>query len=245
MVIKFADKFESIFYAVLYSNLTGYFLQPLNTPENLFKDEATFIIDNLDWPEILKEHQIKFGEIKWLINDNSGFHQFKIQIEYALRSWKAYKYKVIIESINQALKFGVNYVLTKESKEGEALASLAKEVVLEIERASFANSFIPLEINKDKFLFGQYNEESQVGDLIVERLKNRYFGYNLILKTARFLYITFKGKNFRILLDKLPLEINKDNFAKFWQQFYKDNFLEKKPETNLLDTIMTKNLSFT
>ena len=242
MVIKFSDKFESIFYAVLFNNLTGFFLQPQNAPENLFKDEPASNIDNLDWQKILSEHTQRFGPVKWLSPDNSGFHQFKILVASALRSWKGFKYKAIIDVINQALKYGLPYILNKESDEAKALINLANEVNSEIERTSFSLSFIPLEINNDKFLFGEFNEESQIGDLVIAKLKNRYFGYNLILKTARYLYIAYKDRNLKLELNFLPLEISKDNFAKFWQQFYKDNFLEKNEDAGLLETIMTQNL---
>jgi hypothetical protein len=102
-----------------------------------------------------------------------------------------------------------------------------------------------LEINNDKFLFGEFNEESQVGDLVIEKLRSRYFGYNIILKTARYLYIGYKEQNLKLLLDSLAFEITKDNFAKFWQQFYKDNFLDKKQDESLLNAMLSPNLSFT
>jgi len=245
MVIKFGDNFESIFYAVLFNNISGYFLQPQNAPENLFKDEPAQNIDNLDWQKILIEHTQRFGPVKWLSPGNSGFHQFKILVTSALRSWKGFKYKAIIDVINQALKYGLPYVLNKESDEAKALFNLANEVNSEIEKASFSLGLIPLEINKDKFLFGEFNEESQVGDLVIDKLRSRYFGYNLILKTARYLYIAYKDQNLRLELNTLPLEITMDNFAKFWQQFYKDNFLEKKQDNGMLKPIMTQNLSFT
>jgi len=106
MVIKYSDKFESIFYAVLLNNLTGYFLCPKNAPSNLFENEPYIDIDLINWQQILQEHNQKFGEIKWLNKNDQRFFLCKNIISRLLNYKKPFKYKIIIESIKQALKYG-------------------------------------------------------------------------------------------------------------------------------------------
>lgn len=106
MLIKFSDKFESIFYAVLLGNLTGNFLVSKNNDLGLFVDEEFIDIDKLNWQQILEEHNFKFGEIKWLDFNNFKFLDFKKQINLELHKNLASKYNRVINLIRQAIKFG-------------------------------------------------------------------------------------------------------------------------------------------
>lgn len=108
MIIKFQDKFESIFYAVLYSNLTAYFLFSKNEPDNLFSNEEVVNIDNLNWLEVLTQHNNKYGEIKWFDDDYEDFRMFKKNIEICLLKKEANKYSFIIAVIKIAIKYGLN-----------------------------------------------------------------------------------------------------------------------------------------
>lgn len=107
MIIKFSDKFESIFYAVLLSNLTGHFLIAKNNNLGLFADEEFIDIDNLNWRQILEGHNRRFGEIRWLDDDNYKFKDFKQQINLELQKNTTSKYNRVINLIKQALKFGL------------------------------------------------------------------------------------------------------------------------------------------
>ncbi len=111
MVIKFVDKFESIFYAVLFSNLTGHYIVPKKKSWDLFKNEPFIDIDNLSWPEILREHNKRYGEIRWLKQDE--FFKFKNFISKILKSNNKSKYRLIIETIKKALKFGPSFAFNK------------------------------------------------------------------------------------------------------------------------------------
>jgi hypothetical protein len=108
MVIKFIDKFESIFYAVLFSNLTGHYIAPKKKNWDLFKNEPYIDIDNLNWQEILKEHNARYGEIRWLKQQNE-FSRFKNFISNILKGNSKGKYQIIINAIKKALKFGPNH----------------------------------------------------------------------------------------------------------------------------------------
>jgi hypothetical protein len=110
MIIKYQDKFESILYAVLYCNLTGYFLVSKNEPENLFNKQDSIDIDNLNWLEILTQHGYKYGEIKWLDDDNNQFLIFKKTIEFILAQNNPEKHNLVVDLIKQAIKFGLSYV---------------------------------------------------------------------------------------------------------------------------------------
>ncbi|MDD5341235.1 MAG: hypothetical protein PHC97_02225 [Patescibacteria group bacterium] len=108
MVIKFQDEFDSIFYSVLLSNLTGHYLVSKNQDEGLFRDEPHIDINSLDWRQILEEHNERYGSIHWM-NDDYELEKFRKEIEQMLKSKKPSKYKKIAETIRGAIKFGFNY----------------------------------------------------------------------------------------------------------------------------------------
>ncbi|HDQ22653.1 MAG TPA: hypothetical protein ENN28_01615 [Candidatus Uhrbacteria bacterium] len=116
MTIKFQDKFESILYAVLYNNLTGYFLHPKNKPDNLFAGETFIDIDKLNWQEILECHNDKYGKINWLDYNEPDFLLFKNRIKNLLKLKNKNKYQLSINLIRLALKFGPAYVLRQGTK---------------------------------------------------------------------------------------------------------------------------------
>ncbi len=110
MIIKYQDKFESIFYAILYSNLTGYLLVSKNEPDNLFNNNDFVDIDNFNWLEILNEHSAKYGEIKWLDSDNNQLIYFKKTIEFIFAQNNNEKYVIVSDLLKQAIKYGLSYV---------------------------------------------------------------------------------------------------------------------------------------
>jgi hypothetical protein len=119
MIIKFSNKFESIFYAVLLYNLTGHFLVAKANDMGLFNDEEFIDIDNLNWSQILKEHDYKFGPICWLDYNNLNFLNFIKRIDLELRNKSVSKYNRVIKLIKQALKFGLASIETESSLNNE------------------------------------------------------------------------------------------------------------------------------
>ena len=109
MIIKFSDKFESIFYAILLNNLTGDFLVSKNNNMGLFEDEEFIDIDKVNWDQILIEHNNIYGEIKWFNYNNPNFFAFKSTIEHELQKNNVNRYKQVICLIKQALKFGLSF----------------------------------------------------------------------------------------------------------------------------------------
>lgn len=112
MIIKYLNKFESIFYAVLLSNLTGYFLVPTNLPSNLFDNEPFIDIEKISWQQLLTEHNKKFGEIKWFIDKSEDFYEFKKYIDSLLGN-NIVSHHLIINSLNLSIKFGPKAAILK------------------------------------------------------------------------------------------------------------------------------------
>jgi hypothetical protein len=193
MVIKYSDKFESIFYAVLCANITGYFLVPKTQPPGLFEEEEFIDIDRTNWQQIISEHNRKFGDIKWF-NNSSQFLNFKENINLALRFWQPFKYRIVIEAIKIAIKYGLSYLDNDDLAENKYWQSIIKQIKNEILLASGNINFIPANKNQDKFLLGEFNEESRIGDLVLKNLQQKYFGYNLILRTSKFVYMSYGEK---------------------------------------------------
>ena len=131
MIIKYSDKFDSIFYAVLCANITGYFLVPKTQPLGLFGEEEFIDIDKTNWNQVIAEHNRKFGEIKWF-NNNQKFYNFKDDINLALRFWQPFKYKVIIDVIKSSIKYGLTYLETNELAEIKYFQNIIKQVKNEI-----------------------------------------------------------------------------------------------------------------
>ena len=132
MIIKFSDKFDSLFHAVLYSNLTGYYLSSKNEPQTLFENEQTIDIDKLNWQHIIEQHDENFGPIKWLNDKDEKYLKFKKDIEFALRYWKPFKYRIIIDAIRQTLKFGLSFFEYKASDQITEMYNIIKQVKIEI-----------------------------------------------------------------------------------------------------------------
>jgi len=221
MVIKYLDKFESIFYAVLYSNLTGNFLMSKNEVNNLFKNEDYIDIDKMNWQQILKEHDEKFGPINWYENDVKELYLLKDKVDLVLRHWKPFKYNLVVSVLNQAVKFGIDYVLNKESSEAKHFNKLVLQIIQEVNNALGYINFIPIEYKKEKFLIGQYKEENQIGDLLLKRLQEKYFGYNLLIKTNSEIYLYYFDQIYQVSVNNYELNLTDKSFNKFWQDFYR------------------------
>lgn len=189
MVIKYSDKFESIFYAVLCSNITGYFLVPKSQPLGLFDDEEYIDIDKANWQQIIIEHDRKFGEIRWF-NFDKNFIIFKNNINLALRFWQPFKYRAVIDIIRLAIKFGLDYLDSDECVENKYLQGINKQINNEITISVGYLKLIPASKGKDKFLLGEYNEESHIGDLVLHKLQQKYFGYFFLLRSPNLIYLS-------------------------------------------------------
>lgn len=224
MTIKFNDKFESIFYAVLYHNITGYYLSPKTEPDNLLKNETIIDIDKLNWQKITDLHNQNFGSITWLGMTYDQFYRFRKNINIALRYWKPYKYKIIIKVINQAIKFGLDYVESKQTKEIKEFYKIINQVKKEVKLALGYIHFIPFIKDSEKFLVAYYAEENQVSDLVINKLKSKYSGYQLLIKTPKKVYLNYQNKIFCFLNDKFKQELTKNNLDKFWEDFYQTVF---------------------
>jgi len=134
MVIKFQDNFYSVFYAVLYSNLTGYFVYSQNEPVNLFVNENTINIDNLNWQEIIDQHNCRYGFLFWFNEQNLDFILFKSKIENIFDLKEINKYPFIVKAIKMAIKFGPDYTNKK------LLKIKQKSLKLKLKRAKKKNS---------------------------------------------------------------------------------------------------------
>ncbi|MCX6740724.1 MAG: hypothetical protein NTZ49_05885 [Candidatus Parcubacteria bacterium] len=233
MIIKYADNFESIFYAIICHNITGYFLVPKSQPQSLFEEEDYIDADKINKQQILNEHNQKFGLIKWLNINDKTTSDFKADIMLALRFWHAYKYKVITECIKYAIKYGLTYL--PEFNEYKIFKNITKQVFGEINLAASHLELVPVQKNKDLFLIGDYNEESQIGDLVLKKIKEKYFGYNFLLRTPRGTYLLYKDKI--ISWDSKPLEAIIP-LAKILESIY------DKPLTEFIDANERKTVSF-
>lgn len=244
MIIKYSEKFESIFYAVLCANITGYFLVAKSQPQGLFAEEEYIDIDKANWQQIINEHNRKFGEIKWF-NNNSQFFSFKENINLALRFWQPFKYKAIIEIIKISLKYGLDYLESADFAEIKYWHNIIKLVGNEVVLGTGYVNLMPANRNQEKFLLGEYNEESRVGDLILKNLQQKYFGYNFLLRTPKFVYLLYKDKFWIWDTKVLNSEIN---LAKLLEVICQKQ-IDTKPNTDIsknfgLDFFPSQNLAF-
>lgn len=244
MVIKYSDKFESIFYAVLCANITGYFLVPKSQAQGLFDDEEFIDIDKANWQQIIIEHDRKFGEIKWFNYDNK-FVVFKDNINLALRFWQPFKYKAVIDIIKIAIKYGLDYLDTDECIECRYLQGIIKQINNEIATLVASIHLIPASKNKDKFLLGEYNEESKIGELVLRKLHRMHFGYNFILRSSKLIYLSFGENLFIWNTRKFDANIS---LAKLFEEIYEQKVIplhKKEPKVAIgLDFMSWPNLAF-
>jgi len=222
MVIKYSDKFESIFYAVLCANITGYFLVPKSQPQGLFEEEEFIDIDRANWQQIIEEHNLKFGEIKWF-NNNRKFFKFRDNLNLVLRFWQPFKYQAVIEVIKIAIKYGLDYLESDEGVEGKYLKGIVKQIINEILLATGYINFMPASKKGDQFLLGEYNEESRIGDLVLQKLQQKYFGYNFILRSPKLVYFSYHEKVVIWEANKFDPNIS---LAKLLEKIYRENIIK-------------------
>lgn len=194
---------------------------PKSQPAGLFEDEEYVDIDKINWGQILADHNMKFGEIKWFSN-NSKFYKFRDNIDLALRFWRPYKYKAIIDVIKLALKFGLKQLEIDNFEELNYFHSIVKQVNNEIILATGYINLIPVSRNNDKFLLGDFNEESLIGDLVIKKLQHKYFGYNIVLKSSKYIYLSYFEQISILDIKKLDTELS---LSKLLEQLYAKNFV--------------------
>ena len=164
----------------------------------------------------------------WLNPGDNRFIEFKNRIEMALKHWKGFKYKTVIDCIKQALKFGLEYVLLKKSEDATVLSNLVRQIQQEINFHLANISLVPIKKEGHNFLIGHLQEESKVGDLVINKVRDRYQGYHLLLKSPQCIYFLYKQILYELPTTNFSYEINKDNFEKFWEIFYLANFSDTK-----------------
>jgi len=221
MIIKYSDKFESLFYAILYSNLHGNFMLAKNFnkgQDSLFENEPVLDIDKINFVELLAKHSEKFGVISWFKEKNKKFNRFKAEVNLLLRYYHDYKYEVAAKVIKLAIKYGLDNI--EQSDEKKVFNRYLSEIKNELENSSFANLRIfPMAIRKEKFMIVYYDTENQIADLIYNRLVNKYLGYKIILKDKNRAFFMQEDKIW--FIDLLKTESAKDNsFEKFWETVY-------------------------
>ncbi len=242
MLIKYSDKFESLLYAIMCHNLTGHFLMPKSQPQGLFEDEEYIDIDTVNKERILADHNIKFGAIAWLKLDDKKTVEFKENISLVLRYWHSYKYKIAIDNIKMAIKLGLTYL--SDSNEYKLLLNIAKQVNNEVIMAAGYVNLIPAQKDNHKFLIGEYNEESSIGDLILLKLREKYFGYGFLLRTPKAIYWQFKD-NLSILGPKdFDAAISLAKILEVLYQRAADKSPEKKEAAPIFNLLAGQELAF-
>jgi hypothetical protein len=219
MIIKFSDKFESILFAVMYGNLTGYCLIAKTQPDNLFVKDDYCDIDKINWQEIMQTHNEKFGPIGWLNHNNKDYINFKNDLELALRYWKPIKYLKIISSINLAFKMGIKYLYANQIEEFNSVLAYVAQVKKEVASSWGQINFTPTNINNEKFLFARAEIENFIGDMLINELKKKYLSYNIILKTSKAIYVYYQENFYQFPLNCFKLEFDSKTFFDFWQAF--------------------------
>jgi hypothetical protein len=120
------------------------------------------------------------------------------------------------------------------------LRQISNEVLV----ATGSINFMPATKNNDKFLLGEYNEESQVGDLVLYKIQHKYFGYNFILRTPRFIYLNFQAEIYIWQSDQFDPNLNMAKLLEIIYQKHINFNEEKNNKTFGLDFLPSAKLAF-
>jgi len=224
MIIKFSDNFNSIFYAVLYSNLSGYYLSAKNQSVNLLSSEEALDVDQLNFQQILEEHDQLFGPLHWLDNTQQ-LAEFMNLINLALRFWKDVKYVQVVDLIKIAIKFGLTYAQYNSLAEYKAVHECALAVLAEKNSALGKINFLALNFGLDRFLVGSLDNESAIGDLVISDLSKKYLQHNLIIKTRQNIYLYYRNRPYTLPVSQYDLDFNSKSLSGFIERFSKELFL--------------------
>ncbi|MFA5406612.1 MAG: hypothetical protein WC307_04625 [Candidatus Nanoarchaeia archaeon] len=168
MQVLYDDSFQSMVKASILQSVKGY--QPVNKP---LMDNNPIINAN-DYT--LNELFIEWEWANGTPHDVSGLES---AVNYALRHQHASK-ELVFKIINQALEYGVDYVLTRRSYEAKRFCNMVYNVRNELRAAKLNMKFI----HNGRKIIGRYYYSHRITDLLLQFYQKRFPEKQVIIATA-------------------------------------------------------------
>jgi hypothetical protein len=158
MQVVYTDSFNDLVKACILKEVKGY--EPV-MEANLKSKEFTSV----------KEHTMNQLLIEWNWANGTPHNVSGLEdaIRLALRHNKS-SHELIFSVINQALKNGVDYVLTRRSYEAKRFCNLVRSVREELRSAKLNMKFI----NSGSTLLGKYVFNHKIADLLLDFYQKRF-----------------------------------------------------------------------
>jgi probable DNA metabolism protein len=140
---------------------------------------------------------------------------------FGLRHGGADTAQVASAALADIARFGFPYVLNKASDAGRALASRARQVMVELHRLKGLVRFVPAQVGVEGVSVGRAETPHHIGDLLALYFHERFGRYRIVLLVGRQAYIC--GEAGEVLTDDAePYReaLARDDFERFWLAYY-------------------------
>jgi probable DNA metabolism protein len=140
---------------------------------------------------------------------------------FGLRHGGADTAQVASAALADIARFGFPYVLNKASDAGRALASRARQVMVELHRLKGLVRFVPAQVGVEGVSVGRAETPHHIGDLLALYFHERFGRYRIVLLIGRQAYIC--GEAGEVLTDDAePYReaLARDDFERFWLAYY-------------------------
>jgi hypothetical protein len=118
-------------------------------------------------------------------------------------------------------RFGFPYVLNKASDAGRALASRARQVMVELHRLKGFVRLVPAKVGEEEISVGKAETLYHIGDLLALYFHERFGRYRIVLLIGRQAYVCAEAGE--VLTDDAePYReaLARDDFERFWLAYY-------------------------
>lgn len=155
-----------------------------------------------------------------------------------------YDPSLLTKILNQKEEFGIDYVLSKVSKEARRFHDMAREVTSEAHRAQ---SFLRFNVIGDAIIT-KTSFEHEIADLVLDHFAKRFPKKTVVIIESDNAHVAEGGDRkicesgpYLKMLEKSPAE-KRDSEGDIWSSFYDSQFIESRRNKKLAQKCIPKKL---
>jgi len=152
---------------------------------------------------------------------------------FALRHGGADTAQVAEQALGDIRQYGVRYVLNKASDAGRALASQARQVMVELHRLKGLIRFVPMQAAEEEVLVGRAETPHHIADLLVRHFRERFAQYGIVLLVRGCAFVS--GEEGEVLTDDAEpyRQALASDFERFWLTYYGSQSIARRANPRL------------
>jgi len=160
---------------------------------------------------------------------------------FALRHGRADTAQVAQQGLADIMEYGFRYVLNKASDAGRALASRARQVMVELHRLKGFIRLVPVRAGEEEILVGRAETPHHIADLLVVHFHERFAQYRIVLLVGGRAFLP--GEAGEVLTDDAepyrqalagPFDkLRASDFERFWLAYYSSQSIVRRTNRRL------------